>query len=187
MRIGAWAVVATMAAALVLAQASCDGGTDDGNGGFKAPDFGDPMPAVTIARCDGTALDLNAWIGGVDVAYITFGAKWCTNCAKEAPIINAKVVDRFTDGRVGVAQILVEDEPSKPPTLALCDAWGKDIGARFDVLVDPAQLMVGQHFGPAVGGTLPVHLIVTRDGTIRLRKVGDIPDDIGDRLAEWLP
>ncbi|MEZ4267190.1 MAG: redoxin family protein [Myxococcota bacterium] len=184
MRVGIrWVAVAL---AFALAAAGCDdGGTASSS--FEPPDLGDPMPAVTIARCDSQPLDLSAWIGGYDVVYVTFGAKWCTNCAKEAPIINSKVVDRFTTGRVGVAQILIEEEPNRPPTTALCSAWGGDIGARFDIFVDPQQLMVPQHFGEAVGGTLPVHLIVSRDGTIRFRKVGDIPDDIGDRIADWLP
>jgi hypothetical protein len=179
-----------MLASLVLV-ASCDG-ESDGTTRFVPPDIGDPMPAVTISSCDVPppdleSLDLSAWIASYDVAYITFGAKWCTNCAKEAPIIGSKVVDRFTDGRVGVAQILIEQEPNQPPTAALCRAWGEDIGARFPIFVDPEQRMVAQHFGEAVGGTLPVHLIVSRDGTIRFRKVGDIPDDIGDRIADWLP
>ncbi len=191
MRLRTARVTAAALLASSLLAASCDGGTA-GVAGFTPPDLGDPMPAATISSCDVPppdleALDLSAWIASYDVVYITFGAKWCTNCAKEAPLINAKVVDRFTGGRVGVAQILVEQEPNQPPTAALCRAWGVDIGARFPIFVDPEQRMVAQHFGEAVGGTLPVHLIVTRDGTIRFRKVGELPDNIGDRIADWLP
>lgn len=173
----------------LLLAASCDGG---GAASFTPPDIDDPMPAVTISRCDGPPpglenLDLSAWIASYDVVYITFGAKWCTNCAKEAPIINAEVVDRFTDGRVGVAQILIEKEPNEAPTAALCRAWRDDTGARYSIFVDPERRMVAQHFGEAVGGTLPVHLIVSGDGTIRFRKVGDLPDKFGDLIAGWLP
>lgn len=182
--------------AALLVLPACAGGSG-GAGGADAAPVGDappltgiagkddPMPAATVQDCDGQDIDLNAWLGDHDVSYVTFAAKWCTACQEEVPIINEQLVQIYDASQVGVLQILIENDPGEPPPLPLCAGWRDSFGAEFPVLIDLDQEMIGQHFGEAVG-QLPVHLIVTSDTIIRYRKVGAIPEDIGQRVGDWL-
>ncbi|MCA9518178.1 MAG: TlpA family protein disulfide reductase [Myxococcales bacterium] len=170
---------------LALGLAACDSGGDIGNtGGF--PGEGDAYPDAALQTCDGGATSIESIIAAHDVTYITYAATWCTACQKEAPLLNTDLVDGFDPAKVAVVQILIEDQPGDPPPVSLCAAWRDDLNARYTVLVDPPQVTLPQHFGTAVQ-TLPLHFIVTRDGTIRFRKLGELPADIADRVADWLP
>jgi hypothetical protein len=147
---------------------------------------GDPYPALTVQDCDGNPVDMQAWVASHDASYITFGAQWCVACQEEAPVINRELVDGLAGESVGLVQILVEADPGVAPPAALCAAWKNDLGARYEVFVDTAQ----NHLGPVFGGsasTLPLHIITTKDGVIRLRKSGAIPDDIKAVVEGWLP
>lgn len=166
-----------------LALVACDGGGDDG-GGF--PGEGDPYPPAALTTCEGSAERIGDVIAAHDVTYITYAATWCTACQHEAPRLNTELLDRFAGQSVAVVQILIEDQPGEAPPVSLCAAWRDQLRARYLVLVDPAQVTLPQHFGTAIQ-TLPLHFIVTRDGTIRYRKLGELPADIGDRVADWLP
>jgi len=166
------------------------GGCDSGNGDNTTPTTlgtGDHYPALTIADCEGGAVDMQAKIAEHDVTYITFGAQWCTACAEEAPRINDELVDGLAGKSVGVAQILVEQQPGEPPAANLCASWRDELHAKYDVLVDFDQVHLAPFFGATEAGTLPVHLIVTRDGTIRSKIVGALPDDIQERIEAFLP
>ncbi len=178
-----------ISAAVLLATAGCDsGGGEDGDAG-NTPTFageGDPYPAVSLSQCDGTPVDLDAWIGEHDAVFITFGAKWCVACQEEAPIINSELVDGLSAESVGVAQILIEADPGVAPSETLCAAWRDELGARFTVLVDTDQNSLADHFGEGIG-QLPLHFIVTRDKTIRLRKLGSLPTNIQQLVRDWLP
>ncbi|PIE17197.1 MAG: hypothetical protein CSA66_06490 [Proteobacteria bacterium] len=173
-----------LAAAFTFALAACD--SAGGAGGAAFPGEGDVYPAATVEDCDGAPVSLTEWIGRHDVVFITFGAKWCSACQEEAPRLNEELVDGLADQRVGVAQILIEDDPGVPPETALCGAWRDGLNARYTVLVDTAQASLPQHFGDAVA-TLPLHFIVTRDGTIRLRKLGELPTNIAQLVQDWIP
>lgn len=190
-----------IAAFVVALLAGCDGGgasapggdgggpgtTDGGDGSQELVRRGDMIPEATITDCDAEPLSLQEWIGRHDVAYVTFGAVWCTACKEEAPIINEDVVARFEGESVGVAQVLVADQqPGEPPRQELCTEWRDRLDAEFTVWVDADREMVAPYFGEQAG-ELPAHMIVQRDGTIRFFKVGAIPDDIGDRIGNWLP
>ena len=65
-------------------------------------------------------------------------------------------------------------------------AWRDDLQARFVVVVDTRQEHLAPFFGTAVG-TLPLHLVVTRDGIVRYKKLGAIPTDVKAVVEGWLP
>jgi thiol-disulfide isomerase/thioredoxin len=174
----------TVAALALAIGAGCDSLGDEGDAS-AFPVEGTAYPAVTIEACDGSAFDVGAYIADHEVTFITYGAKWCTACQKEAPIINADLVDGLADEDVGVVQILVENDPGDPPPRTLCAAWRDDLEARFEVVIDPEQKTLPQHFGTAID-TLPLHYIVTRDQTVRLRRLGELPPDIKARVEAWI-
>lgn len=180
-------MIRTIALVLVAAcWVGCDS-SDGGDDGAQAVREGDAYPAVRVQDCDGTEVDLREWLAMHDASYITFGAQWCVACQEEAPIINRELVDGFADrGGVGVLQILIENQPEEPPPQSLCAAWRDDLQARFTVLIDTRQEHLQPMFGGAVG-TLPLHLVVTRDGIVRFKKLGALPADIQAVVAGWLP
>ena len=173
----------THAFVALAALAACDssGGTSP-----AFPDVGDTYPAATVRACDGTPVALGDWIAAHDVVFVSFAAKWCQSCQEEAPILNTQLVDGLAGRSVGVAQLLIEDDPGVAPPQSLCGVWKTDLGARYDVFVDVDQEGLDPHFGGAVA-TLPLHFIITRDGTIRLRKLGALPDNIAQLVQDWLP
>jgi len=180
-------LVLALAAASALALAvgaGCDGG--DGDEGPTFVREGDVYPSVPVLDCAGQEVELGTIIAAHDVTFVTFGATWCVACQKEAPILNAQLVDGLADESVAVVQILIEDQPGFAPPLSLCSAWKTELNARFDVLVDTEQLSLPDHFAGGIQ-TLPLHFIVTRDGVIRLRKLGDLPTNIQQLVRDWLP
>ena len=168
-------------AALLMA---CD--SSSGEGDPQTVGEGDLYPALTVSDCDGNPVDLRAYLASKDASYITFGAQWCVACQEEAPIINSELVDGLAGRNVGVAQILIESNAGSPPGQGLCAAWKADLSARYDVFVDTAQVHLEPVFGGAIA-TLPLHLVVTGDGVIRLFKPGAIPEDIKGVVSGWLP
>jgi len=176
-------VVAAFAPMLFIA---CDSST--GDDGDAIVGEGDPYPAVKVSDCDGNEVDLRSFIAAHDASYVTFGAGWCVACQEEAPVINRELVDGLAErgDAVGVVQILIENQPDEAPPQSLCADWRDDLEARYTVLVDTRQENLAPFFGGAVG-TLPLHLIVTRDGVVRLKKLGAIPTDIKALVEGWLP
>ena len=170
---------------VALVAAGCDSG--NGDPGNTTLGENDPYPALSVSDCDGKPVDLRASFAAHDVTYVTFGAQWCTACAEEAPFINRELVDGFAGpDNVARVQILVEAQPEEAPPQSLCAAWRDDLEARYTVLVDTRQAHLEPFFGGAVG-TLPLHLIVTKDGTIVMKKLGPIPEDIHAQVEGWLP
>lgn len=179
-------LLATLAPALLLALTApaCDSGGGTSTSTF--PEVGDPYPAATVRDCAGDAVPLRDWIAAHDVVYIGFGAKWCQACQEEVPVLNDELVDGLAGQNVGVAQILIEDDPGLPPTQALCGSWKTDLDAHYDVFVDVDQASLAAHFGGAITD-LPLHYIVSGDGTVRLRKLGALPDNIKQLVSDWIP
>jgi len=167
---------------------ACDSGDDKEPVDDGVVGEGEAYPAVKVRACDGSEIDMRALLAQHDASYVTFGAQWCVACQEEAPVINRELVDGLASrgDAVGVLQILIENQPDEPPPQALCAAWRDDLSARYVVLVDTAQENLAPFFGSAVG-TLPLHLVVTRDGIVRYKKLGAIPTDIKALVEGWLP
>jgi hypothetical protein len=173
-----------MAAAALLG-AACDS-ADSGPTSGELVREGDPWPALTVRDCEGNVVSMQTLIAENDATYITFGAQWCSACQEEAPIINREIVDGLADRSVGAVQILIEAQPGQMPPQSLCSAWATELAARNTVLVDVDQSHLADFFGTAIA-TLPLHLITTRDGIIRYKKLGDLPSDIKTLVEGWLP
>lgn len=176
-------LLSTLALALLAAPA-CD--SSGGTSSSTLPEVGGKYPSAMINDCAGDAFDINTWIGEHDVVYIGFGAQWCQACQEEAPVLNEELVDGLDGDAVGVAQLLIEGQPGEAPPQSLCAAWENDLSTAYSVFVDPEQNSLEAHFGGAIAN-LPVHYIVTRDGTIRYRKVGALPDNIKQLVSDWIP
>lgn len=176
----------TVACAAVLMSSVVVGCDSGGETPSEIVREGDLWPALTVNDCAGQPVDMSAFIAAHDATYVTFGAQWCSACQEEAPIINTQLVDGLAGKNVGVVQILIENQPGQSPTQALCDAWATDLEARYTVLVDVNQAHLPKFFGGAVA-TLPLHLIATKDGLIRFKKLGALPTDIKSLVEGWLP
>ena len=175
---------ATFALIFLAFVSGCDttpiGPTDTG------PSTPDIFPSVMVQSCDGTASDLLDIVTSHDVTYITFGAKWCTACKEEVPIINDKVVAQFDATRATAVQVLVEDDPGDPPTGAVCEDWADTLKPEFTLLTDPNQNTVPIFFASGIT-TLPMHLVVTKDKTIQYIALGPMGDDLTQLITDWLP
>jgi|GEM_PF-1245112 len=167
---------------------ACDSGNGEEPVGDGLVAAGDPYPDVTVQDCAGNEVNLRAWLGQHDASFVTFGAQWCVACQEEAPVINRELVDGLASrgDAVGVLQLLVENQPDEPPPQSLCAAWRDDLQARYVVMVDTRQEHLAPLFGSAVG-TLPLHLVVTRDGVVRYKKLGALPTDVKALVEGWLP
>ena len=151
-------------------------------------DTGFELPEAVISDCDGASVSVLELVNANEVTYISFGAGWCTACQEEIPELNA-LKTQFEGKNVGIAQILVEGmSPGQEAPQGLCAQWAGEAlppVAEFPVWIDVDQTMICDHFGEAVG-TLPVHLLVTGDGTVQSRIVGALPADMADRISDWL-
>lgn len=151
-------------------------------------DTGFELPAASVSDCDGGEVSLLDLVGANEVTYISFGAGWCTACQEEIPELNS-LNTQFEGKNVGIVQILVEGmSPGAAAPLGLCAQWAGEALpplAEFPIWIDLDQTLLCDHFGEAVG-TLPVHLLVTGDGTVQSRIVGALPADMADRISDWL-
>jgi len=140
---------------------------------------------ATLYTCDGQTQTILDIVSNHDVTYITFGAQWCSACQKEVAIINAEVVDHFDMNKVGVIQILVENNFDEAPTADVCEAWADSLKPKFTLLTDLDQATLPIYFEQGIS-ILPMHLIVTRDGTIRYEALGPMTDDLQGLIEPWV-
>ena len=178
--------VVMMVCAAVL---GCDsGGGDEGPDTDPLVNEGEPFPSVTVQDCAGGEVVLRDWIAQHDVSFVTFGAQWCVPCAEEATVINRELVEGLASygDRVSVVQILIEQQPDEAPSAGLCQSWTDFVDAQFDVMSDVRRENLAPFFGTAVS-TLPLHLVVTKDGVVRYKKLGALPVDVKDVVEGWLP
>ncbi len=140
---------------------------------------------TTLYTCYGEEQSIMDIVSNHDVTYITFGAQWCTACQEEVAIINTKIVDHFDMDKVGAIQILIENFNDEPPTTDVCQSWANSLKPKFTLLTDLDQATLPLYFEEGIS-TLPLHFIVTRDGTIQYDKLGAIPDNLQDLIGQWV-
>lgn len=170
-------------AALLAGMAGCDSSSEPST---ELTDDAQLIADVSVQDCAGNEIALRAEVAAFEVTYLTFAAQWCTACKEEVPIIKRELVDHFDPARVRVIQLLVEQQPSEPPTLKLCEEWRDQLAAPFPIYVDLQQGTVPVYFGEKVP-QLPFHMIVTSDGVIRFQLLGAIPTNIRELVGNWLP
>ena len=146
------------------------------------------LPTISDAKlytCEGQEQTILDIVSNHDVTYITFGAQWCTACQKEVAIINTEIVDHFDSSKVGVIQILVEDNFDEPPTEGVCKAWSDSLKPQFTLLTDLDRETLPLYFEQGIS-ILPMHIIATRDGTIRYEALGPMTDDLQSLIEPWI-
>lgn len=168
--------------ALSLLGGACDGGETTN----QPVDLGN-FPVSTVKSCANADIDMQATFAQYDITYITFGAKWCTACREEPPIINKDVLPNVDGARVKVIQMLLENNPGQAPGADLCQAWTDDLKPNFEVMSDIDQSVVAGYYNGLVPSTLPEHILVDRTGKIVYRLVGAIPDNMDVIINDWLP
>ena len=79
---------------------------------------------------------------------------------------------------------MVEDNFDEPPTAGVCKAWSDSLQPKFTLLTDLDQATLPIFFEQGIS-ILPMHLIVTRDGTIRYEALGPMTDDLQKLIEPW--
>lgn len=134
-------------------------------GTFKAPSY-------TLKRLDGTPVPASALHGKTVV--LAFWATWCEPCREELPALE-KLYTKYWRNDPHVAFYAVDvglggDTPAKGR--AFLKKLGVNLPAAFDKNGDLSRKL-------RTGGVLPVRVVITPGGMVRLRKAGYAADDTG--------
>lgn len=139
---------------------------------------GDTLADFSFSDCDGAPVRFGDVLAGAELVLINIGAGWCTECVREAPILEPRFHAPYCARGFRIVQILTEDASFTPATRLFCRNWRDNNGMRFPVLVDPLEETL-----PIFGdGGLPVNLLVDSSGRILLRKHAEIPADLEQRI-----
>lgn len=145
---------------LALASASDTSARTDATPGSPAGSV-EPLPPVTLNLLDGGTLDLQAKKGKVLI--IDFWATWCLPCISEIPIFN-QLEKEYGDRGFEVIAVSLDEEGAakvKPFLKQHPMSYTQTIGDAKTA----GDLGVGE-------SSLPVALLVDRQGRIRFRHVG---------------
>ena len=145
----------------------------------------EPMADFDVYDCENNPVNVKNWAAQYDIAFITWGAQWCTACAKEVPIINTEIVEHFSGSNVGVAQILVENQIGEMPLIDNCTHWVDDNNPDFPILVDLDWTAVDAVFDGAVGSTLPLQTLV-KDDEVVMRSYTATIEDVQTLIGAFL-
>jgi thiol-disulfide isomerase/thioredoxin len=151
-----WALIAV---ALVVPAAACgDGGGTDGDGA-SMPDL-----ALPLLAADGSeeSIELDELEGP---AVVNLWATWCAPCRRELPDFQA-VADR-TEGEVRFLGVNIGDEADAAA------AFLDDLGVTFPQVLD----IDGELTAELGTASLPVTIVLDRDGSISTRHVGPMDQD----------
>jgi peroxiredoxin len=105
--------------------------------------------------------------------WLTFGASWCADCRAEAPDMQA-TYERYAPAGLAVVSIWIEEGDQD------VRAYAERVGLDFTMIADPSTALASRYrtYG------LPTHFFVGPDGTIREIRLGGLPADEMDRLAQ---
>ena len=145
----------------------------------ESPLLGEPVPAVTLARLDGSGeVSLDSFEG--EILVVNFFASWCLECRVEHPALVA-ASDAFAGKGVQFVGIAFEDAPAD--AIEFLETEGRsevteylvDRGSRAAVafgvfgipetfFVDPSGVVVGRIVGPVDALTLGASVDAIRAG-----------------------
>ncbi len=137
------------------------------------PVVGGTIPDFKATTTDGSAFQFSSLAG--KPVWLTFGATWCGDCRAEAPDLQATADKYRADGLVVVGVFLSEDSSQ-------ILAYAKRAGLDFTFIPDPATALASRF---RIMG-LPTHYFIGRDGTIREIRLGGLPPEEMDRLAQTI-
>lgn len=136
-----------------------------------------------LEDCDGNPLAFGDVLSEAELVLVSVGAGWCQPCIEESETLEAEIHAPFCARGLRVVQVLFQDAESLPATKLFCREWRERFGLRFPVVVDPL-FTFEQYFESA---QTPLNLLVDRDGVIRFRSTGVVPQDLPDRIDGLLP
>jgi cytochrome c biogenesis protein CcmG, thiol:disulfide interchange protein DsbE len=167
-RRAALAVAVPLAGVVALAAAGC-GVPADG----PAAAVGAPAPAYAARTLAGEPVTLEALRG--EVLLVNFWATWCPPCRREMPELQ-RIHEAYAPRGLRVLGVSLDDRGADGAVTAFTD----ELGITFTILRDPA----GAAYSAFMLQGLPVTVLVDREGLIRWRYIGPIPDgDPGVRDA----
>lgn len=132
---------------------------------YAPADAGTPAPAYRAATLDGDTVALADYAG--QVVLLNVWATWCKPCVREMPALQ-RLYDRLHARGLEVLAVSVDVDA---PVVGAPDIAGfaRDLGLTFPILHD-ASGAVEAAFN-VIG--LPVTVVITRDGRIHDRVVGE--------------
>jgi peroxiredoxin len=165
------AVAIAVGTMLLDAKAGFTSVTLTGDTSGPRPTVGQAPPDFTATTTDGKAFSLAALKG--QPVWLTFGATWCGDCRAEAPDLQATAAKYRSTGLVVVGVFLQENASN-------ITAYAKRVGMDFTFIPDPSTILASRY---RVMG-LPTHIFIGRDGLIREMRLGGLPPEEMDRLAQ---
>jgi len=147
------------------------GSSPDASGAVSKPDeknaasgtsaSGDPVPSIELKQLNGSSYKLDSLRG--KVAVIDFWATWCVPCISEIPMFNQLKKDYQPRG-VEVLAISLDEEGA-----AKVKPFVKAHPMDYSVTIGDQATADAFNFDPS---TLPVTLVVDKQGRIRFKHVG---------------
>jgi thiol-disulfide isomerase/thioredoxin len=119
-------------------------------------------PELTLTHIDGTTRSLADYKG--KVVLVNLWATWCPPCKEEMPILQA-YYDKYHDDNFVVVAIN-DGDPEQDVR-----QFVEDYKLTFPVWLDPTYIATEQAFKTL---NLPSSYVIDRDGTVRLRWIGEI-------------
>jgi len=122
-------------------------------------------PDLTLTDLDGEQHSLVDYRG--QIVLVNLWATWCPPCKAEMPTLQAFYQDHASQGFVIVA---ISDGDPAPEVTEFVSTYG----LTFQVWLDPTYIATEKAFKTL---NLPSSFVIDREGTIRLRWVGEIDRD----------
>ena len=136
--------------------------------------IGEPAPAFTALRLDGSQADFPADFAGRPLV-IRFWADWCRFCEGEMKAIDAVWRRHRAEG----LEVLAINAGQDKATVA---AFLSKIGVGYSALLDE-NAIIAKRYGVA---GLPTTYFVDRQGKVRAKQVGEAPEALFEQRATEL-
>ncbi len=145
-------------------------------GGPTGPELEQRIGSYALSGCQLEPVDLAALACGHEATVISVGAAWCQPCRDEVPVFKDELHAPYGDKGLQIVQILTQQVSGSPATSATCRDWVQQFDVPFPVLVDP--LFLTEELLPQDNQAFPLTLLIDRDGVIRKKWSGGIPEDL---------
>lgn len=167
-----WKRLAGILLILAVTVVACAG---SGSSVSEGIDEGKQARDFTLKTLHGEEVSLVDYEG--QVVLVNFWATWCPPCAAEIPDLEAVYQARKDEGFV-ILGVNVQDHPD------MAEAFVADFGMTYPVLLDETDQVSNEYRTQS----LPMSILVDRDGVIQVRHVGYLSGgQLEQYLAEVLP
>lgn len=133
---------------------------------FSPADAGTAAPTYRAATLDGDTLALADLRGRV--VLLNVWATWCPPCVREMPALQ-RLYDRYHERGLEVVAVSVDTQLPGTSGTSRIAGFVNDLGLTFRILHDPTGTVERTFNVPA----LPVTIVITRDGHIHERVLGE--------------